>query len=181
MASLEIASPHLIPGDRFDAEHCHPEITLGNDNRSASVKDDAEDSTQCVIGSNTYLVGEHEIRIRLDDLTGFGTAWIGMTSIPDPELDQLYTHGGLSAWCVKIPMQILPDGGTLANESCGNPWITGDVIALHLDCENHTLRAQHLRSGATHTIHNVIGPQRLFIAMRLPGTAISLVHSSIAD
>ena len=168
---------YYIPGDMFDSKRCHPAITLANDGRSASVKDDAQDSTQCVMGSNTYNWGEHDIQIRLDNLTDTGTAWIGMTSNPDPRLDRFYAQVGLSAWYVKCPLHVLPDGATTVHDNCGKPWITGDIIDLHLDCENQTLRAHHLRSGKSHTIHNVIGPVRLFIAMRLPGTAISLVHT----
>ena len=62
------------------------------------------------------------------------------------------------------------------NNRLSRPWTSGDVFHLHIDCERRTLRACHSPSGQSHTIQDVTGAQRLFIAVSKLETAISIQY-----
>ena len=160
--------------DSFNPAKCHPGITLTNSNCTATVTGDTRD--QCVVGATTYATGQHDIRIRMDSGADLDFVLIGMTNQPDPPLDEDSHSPGLSAWAAWCAMHIIPsseewqDGGDVGQE-----WMPGDILHLHLDCQQHTLSASHERTGKTHTIHDVTGDQRLFIGLYNSGGTVSII------
>ena len=168
-----------IPGQRildtFNPAKCHPDITLDDDNRTATFTA-KEGSEPCVLGATSYTTGQHDIRIRVDDMQGWSGIVIGMTSNTDPPLDKYRHSPGLSAWIDwgtshLIPSSVdLQDGGDV-----GQDWENGDILHLHLDCQQHTLSAHHERTGKTHTIHDVIGELRLFVYLFRNGHKVSII------
>ena len=165
-------------GDEFVAENSHPNITLENNRRTARVTNISNDEfTQVVTGRDTYSVGRHSFRFRLDNIPEKCDTWIGTTSNHSAPLNQVSQLQGHTIWHVRIPAYINRRSRAHLVHfygDLGRPWRTGDVIVLTLDCENHTLSVHHEPSGMYHTMHNLMGPQRLYLAMGTLNTAISL-------
>ena len=159
--------------DSFNPAKCHADITLSNDNRTAT---DETAEPVCVLGATSYTTGQHDIRIRLDDVQDCSDMVIGMTSNTDPPLDQYYHSPGLSAWHGDGTRHFIPssvdwqDGGVVGQE-CEN----GDILHLHLDCQQHTLSAHHERTDKTHTIYDVTGELRLFVFLYEEGHEVSII------
>ena len=172
---MENGEHHFGAGERFDVYFCHQDISLENDRKTAVVAVMDIDITRCVLGRNIYSCRRHNIYIRLDTVPDFSNSWIGMTNDSNPPLDNIHYQQGFSGWSLYSPAFINPDGEYGNVDDLGKPWITGDVIHLHLDCENHVLFAHHLRSCKFHAIHNIMGAQRLFIGMRELDTAMSII------
>ena len=170
-------SHQLIPGDMFDAHFCHHDISLVNDSRSAVVEVVDIDPTHCVMGRNIYSFGGNNIYIRLDNLPDYFIAWIGMTCNPDPPLDNVHSQESFIGWRVHSSSFIDNRGEVDEYNDLGKPWISGDVIHLHLDCALRVLTVHHMRSGKTHSIETSVGEQRLFIALGELGTAVSFVNN----
>ena len=172
---------HVPVEDEFDADRSHPNITLENNRRTARVTNISRgEVAQVVMGRDTYNVGRHLFRFRLDNIPVNCSTWIGTTSNNSPPLNDVRHHQGHTVWHVLLPLQMNgPNSGDefKFHEGLSRPWRTGDVIVLKLDCENHTLIVYHEPSGMSHTIHNVTGPQRVFLAMRPLNTTISLEHN----
>ena len=166
---------HAPAGDEFDVENSHPNITLENNRRTARVTNISNDNvTQVVMGRDTYNVGRHFFRFRLDNIPEKSNTWIGTTSNHSAPLNQVSHLQGHSISHVEVPVYMERGSGVDFYCDISRPWRTGDVIVLKLDCENHTLSVYHEPSGMSHTIHNVTGPQRLYLAMGTLNTAISL-------
>ena len=167
-----------IPDQRifntFNPEKCHPNITLDNDKRTASVTAE-EDSYRCVLGATIHTTGQHDIRIRLDDMQDYSDVVIGMTSNTEPPLDECKHRPGLSAWCGWQKYQYIPTGVSVFGGDVGQPWKTGDILHLHLDCQQHTLSLHHERTGKTHTINHVRGELRLFVCLYWSKTKVSII------
>ena len=164
-------------GDQFDAENSHPNITLENNRRTARVTNIVNDVTQVVMGRDTYNVGGHFFRFRLDNVPEYCDTWIGTTSNHLAPLNQVLHQQGHSVWNVQLPFHVNGSAGgdePQFHADIGRPWRTGDLIVMNLDCENQKLSVYHERSGMSHTIHNMTGPQRVFLAMGSLNTAISL-------
>ena len=178
MAGVENGLPSFLAGNHFVPNISHPDITFLDHDKTAVITNVDNDAAQCVIGNNVYNDGQHDVRMNLSYLPPGFHAWIGMTGCDDPPLNAPYPHEGLSGWSVNLPHYVEQSGVILFYNNLGKPWQSGDKIDLHLDLGTHTLRLHHLRSGKSHTIRNVNGPQRLFIAMTTSGTAISLVNSN---
>ena len=161
--------------DSFNPAKCHPGITLTNSNSTATVTGN-DKFDRCVVGASTYITGQHDIRIRVDSEFGLGTILVGMSNHPDPPLDEDCHSPGLSAWPGWVKQHIIPssdewqDGG-----DTGQQWRRGDILHLHLDCQQHTLSASHERTDNTHTIHDVTGDQRLFIGLYNSGDTVSII------
>ena len=173
-AQQDITGQRIL--DTFNPAKCHPSITLDNDNRTATFTS-AEDAQGCVVGATRYTAGQHDIRIRVNDvLCNSCVIVIGMTSNTDPPLDEYIHSPGLSAWlgwCIYhgLPSTSdLQDGGDV-----GQPWEKGDILHLHLDCQQHTLSLHHERTGKTHTIHDVIGELRLFVSLYARRHKVSII------
>ena len=168
-----------IPGQRildtFNPAKCHPAITLDDDYRTATFTAE-EGSDPCVLGATSYTTGQHDIRIRVDDVQDDSYVVIGMTSNSDPPLDKDRHCPGLSAWNGWGTHHVIPssidcqDGGDV-----GQLWQNGDILHLHLDCQQHTLSVHHERTGKTHTIHDVIGELRLFVCLYTTGYKVSII------
>ena len=166
---------HAPAGDEFDVENSHPNITLENNRRTARVTNISNDDViQVVMGRDTYNVGRHFFRFRLDNIPEECDTWIGTTSNHSAPLNQVSQLQGHSLSHVDVPVYMERGSGVDFYCDISRPWRTGDVIVLKLDCENHTLIVYHEPSGMSHTIHNVTGPQRLYLAMGTLNTAISL-------
>ena len=169
---------HAPVGDECDVENSHPNITLENNRRTARVTNISDDDvTQVVMSRDTYSVGRHSFRFTLDNIPEKCDTWIGTTSNHSAPLIQVSELQGHSISHVRVPVYIEGQSeGHLVDfyGDLGRPWKTGDVIVLKLDCENHTLIVYHEASGMSHTIHNVTGPQRLYLATGTLNTAISL-------
>ena len=175
MAVIQNGLPPIMAGDAFDPGCSHLEVNFSNSNKTATLIDDFFDFTQCVLGCNKYVVGEHDIRIRLDNISANNHSFIGTTGRLNPILNDVFPFPGFSLWNITDRWCFTPDGIPHEIDDLGRPWISGDVLHLHLDCENHTLRISHLRTGSSHTIFNVIGVQRFFIAMTTEGSEFSLI------
>ena len=161
--------------DTFNPAKCHPDITLGDDNRTATLTDE-EENDRCVLGATSYTTGQHDIRIRLDDVQEQSGIIIGMTSNNDPPLDTYAHSPGLSAWFGMDTCHFIPsDGDFRWSGDAGQPWQNGDILHLHLDCQQHTLSAHHGHTSKTHTIHDVIGELRLFVSMDRSGQKVSII------
>ena len=161
--------------DTFNPAKCHPDITLDDDNRTATFTS-AERTDGCVLGATSYTTGQHDIRIRVDDMQDCSCIFIGMTSNTDPPLDQYKHSPGLSAWCGGDTCLVIPsDGDWQFGGDVGQPWQNGDILHLHLDCQEHTLSSHHERTGQTHTIHDVIGELRLFVSLDISGQKVSII------
>ena len=167
-----------IPGQRildtFNPAKCHPDITLDDDNRTATFTGE-EVSDRCVLGATSYTTGQHDIRIRLDDVQDCSCIFIGMTSNTDPPLDNDRHSPGLSAWIGWDTLRVIPSSSGVQDGGIGQPWQNGDILHLHLDCQQHTLSAHHERTGTTHTIHDVIGELRLFVSLFENGHKVSII------
>ena len=175
MASGENLLQQLAADDGFDPMFSHPDITFADNSRTAILTNVDNDKIQCAVGRNVYYVGEHDIRIRLDYLPRRGViAWIGMTSSHDIPINKAYPHPGMSGWSVESPFYFGMNAGIQHNNDLGKPWRTGDLLHLHLDCEKKTLRLFHSRTGKGQTIGNVVGAQRIFIAMSTLDTEIAI-------
>ena len=112
----------------------------------------------CLLGATGYTTCQHDIRIRVDDVQEYCIIVIGMSSNTDLPLDKDSHSPGLSAWDGDDTYHIIPSGGELLDGSdVGQCWKNGDILHLHLDCQQHTLSAHHERTGKTHTSHDVIG------------------------
>ena len=170
-----IADQDVQAGEFFHANH-HPGVALTNLSRTAKVVSNSSFG-MCVLGANRYDAGEHDIRIRLHNVREdtVSLAWIGMTNNPRPLLEFLVEDPGLSAWNWRLPRQIMSNGVLVNNVDVGQPWQSGDVLRLNLDCDSQTLCIHHERTGKSHTINNVTGPQRLFISMTHRNTAVSIL------
>ena len=156
-----------VVGDTFDPDKSHPAIELDDAGLFAMFPlrfgDGLNWSTVCLLGSNRYRTGQHDLFVDLDDLEGVRFVSVGMTSNTGPSLHHPLHAPGHSAWYCGYPGNE-DSRDKLFDGNVGQPWITGDVIHLHLDCERHTLFAWHERTGKTQSIRNVTGTQRLFIS-----------------
>ena len=161
--------------DTFNPAKCHPDITLDDDNRTATVTA-KEGSDPCVLGATRYTTGQHDIRIRVDGVQDDSYIMIGMTSNTDPPLDKHYHSPGLSAWSGDDTQHFIPSSGDWQDGGdVGQEWQNGDILHLHLDCQQHTLSAHHERTGKTHTINDVIGELRLFVSLYWSGQKVSII------
>ena len=174
--SADEAGPESIDQtifDSFNPAKCHADITLSNDNQTATA---GTVGAQCVLGATSYTTGQHDIRIRLDDMQDINYVVIGMTSNTDPPLDEETHSPGLSAWDGDGTRHFIPssvdwqDGGDVGQE-----WENGDILHLHLDCQQHTLSAHHERTGKTHTMYDVTGELRLFVSLWFTGHKVSII------
>ena len=179
MAAIQsggIADQDVQAGEFFNAENHHRSVSLTNHSRTATVVS-VSNSGMCVLGDKIYDAGKHDIRIRLHNVREdiVSLAWVGMTNDPNPPSDLFLHYPGLNAWNWRFPYLINASGVLLDDVDVGQPWLSGDVLRLHLDCNSRTLRVQHERTGKSDTINNVTGPQRLFISMTHRNTAVSIL------
>ena len=157
----------------FDPTKCHPTIDLSNNNKTAELCHRHGDA--CVLGTKTYVKGEHDAYVRLQNNSALpGNFVIGVTSHSDPPLND-HTHSpGLSAWFGWCTTFVSRTGQSVTGADVGQPWKAGDVIHVHLDCDQHCVTVRHQRSDKEHTIHDVTGNLRLFVNMCRQGQRVTL-------
>ena len=172
-----ITDQDVQAGEFFAAQDRHPGIALTNHGRTATVVSNIVlGITTCsVLGGNIYDADEHDIRIQLDNVPDFCYAWIGTTNKRKLPLNLGSREPGFSGWNGRYTHQIHTSGVLANNVDVGQPWLSGDVLRLHLNCDSLTLRVHHERTGKSHTISDVTGPQRLFITMTAKDTSISIL------
>ena len=160
--------------DCFNPDQCDGGITLAKRNSTAMVTEDAFKS-RCVLGTTVYSTGKHDVFIRLDDVGKYILMNIGMTSNTDSPLDFHEHTVGLSVWAGSTPWHVAPNSKAEYSGDIGQPWKNGDVLRLHLDCQEGTLTARHERTGKSHIIQDVTGEQRLFVHLTGQGQGVTLV------
>ena len=130
-----------------------------------------------LLGSKVYVTGEHDIRVMLHtdgDPDGRGTM-IGMINDINRKVGTLdCPKPGVKAWNSKYKSFVFANGCIRPNRDLGQPWRSGDIVHLHLDCEKHTLCARHERTGKIDTIENVVEPQRLYVGVTERGTKVRI-------
>ena len=137
---------------QFDPDRCHTGLVLSNNGRTVR-HPGGEWSDRAVYGTTRWSTGKHEISVRLDTLahrSGFTNYMLGMCNEKEAELGGWYSN---LAW----------NSDDTSDGSLGQPWQTGDVIHMSLDCDNHTLVACHERTGAVGTKSNATGEIYLYL------------------
>ena len=161
-------------GEFFSVELCSGYAAFTNHNRTAKLDNCPRHYSPILRGSNVYASGQHDIRIRLHIHDHHHERGIMIGVMNDPQPMQCYKPR-LYAWSSCLQSFIDPNGDTQPNRDLGQPWMSGDIVHLHLDCERHTLRARHERTGKSQTIENVVDPQRLYITVGEKGTTVEIV------
>ena len=130
----------------------------------------------CALGHNIYNEGQNDIRIKMINISPLRTVIIGITTNTAPPLEEFTgAHSpGLSGWYSDCPRHVAKNGNVINGIDVGQPWVSGDVVRVHLDCTMRRLRLIHERTGRGHTVENVTGPHQLFIFTWM-GTEVSLL------
>ena len=156
-AELNGGSQHIFNTDFFDVAMGGPEIVLLNHGGTATATATVNAANIglhfiCARGSNTYVVGEHEIRIRFDNLLGHSSVLIGIMGV------------NMIRW-------ILPVRGGV--DGC----LSGDEYHLHIDMQNFTFNTHNVRTGWSCTVHNGAGPLRLLVGVQTMHASVSILPS----
>ena len=150
----------------LDPAMCHHSLVLSNNNQTVRKKKTGQNGFACVLGTDRYVTGQHDINIRLTEIQPDSHGVIGVTSHEEPPLNSQSHEPGLAAWHTRITFYFDDTSGDWdANIAVGQPWRSGDVINLHLDCDQHTAMLTHQRTGKFHTASNVTGTLRLFLSL----------------
>ena len=150
-------------GDTFDPAKCHQSLLLSRNNLTA---EKVAGGYGCVLGTGQYTTGQHNINIKLEEVNSGTGAVIGVTKSKKPALDMMVHTPGLTAWHFKVNFHYPVDSVAWNNSTdVGQPWRSGDVISLHLDCDQHTVTLTHQRSGKSHAATNVTGTLRLYACL----------------
>ena len=155
---------HLSNTDIFDYAYCDPNIVLTNYCRTATATStvpagDVNYEFMHVLGGDTYAVGEHDIRIRFDNLLEYGSVCIGLANIL--ELDN--------------PMGLEIIGWTMKVGEDLGICLSGDEFCLHVNMENSTCTVQNLRTGWNDTMDDIGAQPRLLIGMQTVNTSVSIL------
>ena len=151
-------------GDTFDPAKCHQSLVLSRNNLTV---EKPSNGWGCVMGNRRYTSGQHNISIKLEEVHPSGTnAVIGVTNNEEPPLSQQIHGPGLTAWSFRLTSYYRSGSGVWDGSiDVGQPWKPGDVISLHLDCEQHTVTLTHRRSGKSYTASYVTGILRLYVSL----------------
>ena len=129
-----------------------------------------------MLGATSYKTGQHDIRIRVDGVQDYSGMVIGMTSNTDLPLNSWCHSPVLGGWDGEKTIHFNPSSyGEQDGGDVGQKWENGDILHLHLDCQQHTLSAHHERTDKTHTIYDVTGELRLFVSLRRTGHKVSII------
>ena len=177
--SNEDSSKALCNGEIFNEKHCSSYAAFTNQYRTAKIESFPTHDLPVLRGGNVYAIGEHDIRIRLHIDGGpyydHGVL-IGMINAIDPnDVSSDCYKPRVTAWNSSFKTCLHPEGDFQSNRDLGQPWRSGDIVHLHLDCEKHTLCARHERTGKIDTIENVVEPQRLVVSIGEKGTMVEIV------
>ena len=152
---------------RFDPTRCHGDIQLSNNNMWA--RNTQGSGWRSVCGADIFRSGTVEIGIRLDNMPNTDVM-IFMCNSTNPQLDDFQQDDTAYGWygSEKSP-------GIWHGEALGQPWQTGDIIRLSLDCDRHTLTGRHERTGATQTLTNVTGDLYLYVSLYFAGHQVTIL------
>ena len=152
---------------RFDPTRCHGDIQLSNNNMTA--RHTQVRVSRSVCGADIYRSGTVEIGIRLDNMP-YSEVMIFLCSSTNPQLDTYQQDNMAHGWygCSNYT-------GNWHGTQLGQPWQTGDIIRLSLDCDRHTLTGRHERTGATQTLTNVTGDLYLYVSLYFQGDQVTIL------
>ena len=142
---------------RFNPSRCHGDIQLSSNNMTA--RHTQGSGWRSVCGADTYRTGIFEIGIRLDNMPDTHVM-ISLCNSTNPRLDTYQQGDTAYGWYGNNKKRCTWHGAAL-----GQPWQTGDIIRLSLDCDRHTLTGRHERTGATQTLSNVTGDLYLYVSL----------------
>ena len=146
---------------RFDPTRCHGDIQLSNNNMTAR-KTQGTGCWGSVCGADMYRSGTVEIGIRLDIIPDSNII-IFLCNSTNPPLDKCPQDNTAHGWYGWGSTQL------------GQPWQTGDIIRLSLDCDHHTLTGRHERTGATQTLADVTGDLYLYVSLYSTGHQVTIL------
>ena len=120
-------------------------------------------------GADIYRGGTVEIGIRLDNMPNTNVM-IFLCSSTNSKLDMYQQDNTAHGWygCDNSV-------GNWRGTQLGQPWQTGDIIRLSLDCDCHTLTGRHERTGATQTLADVTGDLYLYISLFSTGHQVTIL------
>ena len=150
----------------------HPGAWVTNNNKTAIVVA-CYDKNVCVLGNTVHTTGQHDIRIRLDELQLSNIA-IGMVENTEL-LPKEFSKPEFSGWIGTNQGQYTSSGKREFFGDVGQPWKDGDILHLHLNCKKRTLTARHDRTGKNHTIINVKRGQRLLVGFTAQHQQITII------
>ena len=137
------------PPVTFDPGACDEGIKVREDHRH--VAQQLDDAYSAILGGAGMKIGRHQWKVQVSD----GDA--RLLGVADQSEDIIQGDGEAScdvAFCWNgYEGQVWWNEKQL--ESVGNSWLHNDVIHLHLDCDEHTLRLTNLRSNHCVTFENL--------------------------
>ena len=154
---------------RFDPTRCYGDIQLSNNNMTARRNTQGRGTWRSVCGADIYRSGTVEIGIRLDNMPST-SVMIFLCSSTNPKLDRFQLDNTAHGWYGPTNHAENWRGTQL-----GQPWQTGDIIRLSLDCDRHTLTGRHERTGATQTLTNVTGDLYLYVSLTSHGQQVTIL------
>ena len=152
----------------FNPSRCHGDIQLSNNNMTAR-NTQVSGYWRSVCGADIYRSGTVEIGIRLDNMPDTHVM-IFLCNSTNPPLDGWQQDDTPYGWYGNNQ-----NPGRWHGTALGQPWKTGDIIRLSLDCDRHTLTGRHERTGATQTLSNVTGDLYLYVSLYSPGHQVTIL------
>ena len=152
---------------RFNPSRRHGDIQLSSNNKTAKYRGNCNWRSVC--GADIYRTGTVEIGIRLDNVPG-SEVLIFLCSSTNPKLHDYQQDNTAHGWYGHSTHAEKWRGTEL-----GQPWQTGDIIRLSLDCDRHTLTGRHERTGATQTLSNVTGDLYLYVSLVSHGHQVTIL------
>ena len=152
----------------FNPSRCHGDIQLSNNNMTAR-KTQVVSYWRSVCGADIYRGGTVEIGIRLDNMPNTNVM-IFLCSSTNSKLDTYQQDNTAHGWYGPNN-----SAGNWRGTQLGQPWQTGDIIRLSLDCDRHTLTGHHERTGATQTLADVTGDLYLYISLFSTGHQVTIL------
>ena len=158
----------IVSSSQFDPSRCQRNIQLSNNNRTARLM---EGGWRSVCGVDIYTTGTYDMSIRLDKIPE-PHLLVLMCSSPNPPLDNIQQDNSAFGWYGGDT-----SSGTWRGTRLGQPWQTGDVIHLSLDCDRHTLTGRHERTGIAQTLSNVIGNFYFYVTLNALGHQMTILDT----
>ena len=153
---------------RFNPSRRHGDIQLSNNNMTARSTQGTGD-WRSVCGADIYRSGTFEICIRLDNMPD-SNVMIFLCSSTNPQLRDYQQDNTAHGW-----YGYGNSAGNWRGTQLGQPWQTGDIIRLSLDCDRHTLTGRHERTGTTQTLTNVTGDLYLYVSLTSRGHQVTIL------
>ena len=167
------AEVSINQNETFNPAKCQKSLVLSDGNKAV---DKISNGYACVLGTRRYSSGTHDINIKLEELHSGTYAVIGVTSNNEPPLNQPSHKPGLTAWHFSSASFWSHETSEWILGEVGQPWKSGDVISLHLDCDQHTVTLTHQRSGKSHTASNVTSEVCLYLCLYHSEERVAICH-----